>query len=264
MSDWLHNLPVVWMALVVFGATYVAAGLIYAAVTVLSVGERARAYKAVSPGMLPPLGILFALFVAFTAAQVWNDTDRANAAVLREASALSAVVMLAASFPGEPEAQIRRLIRRHIEEAATQEWPMMARRTATLTITPPPLAEALRLALGLETTSRGQENAQREIVTELGDTLDARQQRIIVSLSQVNLVKWLCLAVQAICMPIAIAMVHSDNRRAIAIAMGLFASGVAVSVFLILAHDRPFTGQISLGPDPLLQILPEMNSPSGK
>ena len=176
MSDWLHNLPVVWMALTVFGATYVTAGLTYAAVTILSVGERARAYKAVSPGMLPPLGILFALFVAFTAAQVWNDTDRANAAVLREASALSAVVMLAASFPGEPEAQIRRLIRRHIEEAATQEWPMMARRTATLTITPPPLAEALRLTLGLETSSRGQENAQREIVTALGNTLDARQQ----------------------------------------------------------------------------------------
>jgi hypothetical protein len=40
--------------------------------------------------------------------------------------------------------------------------------------------------------------------------------------------------------------------------MGLFASGVAVSVFLILAHDRPFTGEISVGPDPLLQVLPEI------
>jgi hypothetical protein len=29
--------------------------------------------------MLSPLGILFGLFVAFTAAQVWNDTDRAIA-----------------------------------------------------------------------------------------------------------------------------------------------------------------------------------------
>jgi hypothetical protein len=58
-------------------------------------------------------------------------------------------------------------------------------------------------------------------------------------------------------MLIAVAMVHSDNRRAVAITMGLFASGVAVSVFLILAHDRPFTGEISVAPDPLLQVLPE-------
>ena len=78
MSDWLHNLPVPWMALVVFGATYLIAAAIYTVVAVLAVGERLRAIKAISPGMLPALGILFGLFVAFTAAQVWNDIERAN------------------------------------------------------------------------------------------------------------------------------------------------------------------------------------------
>jgi hypothetical protein len=53
--------------------------------------------------MLPPLGIIFSLFVAFTAVQVWNDNDRANAAVNREASALRAVVDLAATFPESPK-----------------------------------------------------------------------------------------------------------------------------------------------------------------
>jgi hypothetical protein len=38
--------------------------------------------------------------------------------------------------------------------------------------------------------------------------------------------------------------------------MGLFATGVAASVLLIAAHDRPFTGQISISPEPLLQIMP--------
>ena len=91
MSDWLHNLPTLWMALVVFGLTYLVAAAIHTVVAVLAVGERARSFKAVSPGMLPPLGIIFGLFVAFTAVQVWNDTDRANAAVTREASALRSV-----------------------------------------------------------------------------------------------------------------------------------------------------------------------------
>jgi hypothetical protein len=43
------------------------------------------------------LGIIFGLFVAFTAAQVWNDNDRGSAAVSREASALRAVMLLAAA-----------------------------------------------------------------------------------------------------------------------------------------------------------------------
>jgi hypothetical protein len=70
MNDWLHNLPLPWMALVVFGAVYLVTAVIYAVVIGLAAGERARAFKAVSPGMLPPLGILFALFIAFTASQV--------------------------------------------------------------------------------------------------------------------------------------------------------------------------------------------------
>src|SRR6266540_1925895 len=131
MSDWLHNLPVAWMALVVFGFTYLIAAAIHVTVIVLAHGERARSFKAVSPGMLPPLGIVFGLFVAFTAAQVWSDNDRASAAVSREASALRSVVILGGSFPGEPEARLRALVHRYVEEAAAQEWPMMARQTAT-------------------------------------------------------------------------------------------------------------------------------------
>ena len=67
MSDWLHNLPIVWMALLVFGLTALGTAAIYVVVRALSVGERARSFKAVSPGLLPPMGILFALFMAFTA-----------------------------------------------------------------------------------------------------------------------------------------------------------------------------------------------------
>jgi hypothetical protein len=102
MSDWLHDLPVLWRALMVFGATYLTAGLIHAALNLF----------------------IFGLYFAFTAAQVWGDI------ALRQ----------------------------------------------------PPYFY---------------------------------------------------------------------------IAMGLFATGVAVSVLLIASHDRPFTGEISVGPDPLLQVLPE-------
>lgn len=69
--------------------------------------------------------------------------------------------------------------------------------------------------------------------------------------------KWSCLLVQALCLLVAIAMIHNDNRNASAIAMGLFASGVAVAILLIASHNRPFTGEISVGPDPLIQVMPE-------
>ena len=56
MSDWLHSLPVLWMAILVFGLTYLITAGIYAVITAFAVGERARSFKAISPGMLSPFG----------------------------------------------------------------------------------------------------------------------------------------------------------------------------------------------------------------
>src|SRR5579862_4972189 len=103
------------MALMVFSLTYLATWGIFA-VVMSRAAEKRTIFKGVSPGMLPPLGIIFGLFVAFVASQVWSDIDRAKAAVSGEANALSTVVFLAASFPGEPEARLRDLTRRHIQE----------------------------------------------------------------------------------------------------------------------------------------------------
>jgi Protein of unknown function (DUF4239)/Protein of unknown function (DUF3365) len=257
MTDWLLDLHVAWMAVVVAIVTYAVTGGLYALVIGLAHGDRARAFKSVSPGMLPPLGIVFGLFVAFIASQVWSDMDRAATAVNREASALGAVGFLAASFPGQPEARLHDLIRRHIDVTVTREWPMMAQRSVRLEVTPPSLSEALQLALALKIDSAGQATAQREIATALENAIDARRQRIIISRSEVSGVKWLGLIVLAICTLLAIGMVHSDNRQGAAIAMGIFATGVAVAVLIIAAHDRPFGGDIAVSPAPLLQVMPE-------
>ena len=90
--------------------------------------------------------------------------------------------------------------------------------------------------------------------------LDARRQRIGVSQTTVGAVKWAGILLQGLCTLVAIAMVHSDNRLASIIAMGIFATGIAASMLLILAHDRPFTGEISIRPDPLLQVMPEIGN----
>jgi hypothetical protein len=208
MNEWLHNLPVWQMALVVFAITYLVAGGIFAVITALAKGERSRVFKQVSVGLLSPLGIIFGLMVVFSVGEVWSNIDRAKLAVDREASAIRTVEMLAATFPGEPEAQIRTV-------------------------------------------------AQREIVAGLENAMDARRQRISLSRSSVNWVKWTCLFVQAGCTIVAIAVVHCDNRAAAAIAIGIFATGAAVSVLLIASHDRPFSGEISVKPDVLLQVRPE-------
>lgn len=256
MSDWLLNLPVLWMAVAVFAATYLLAASVYWVVTRLAVNDRARAFKAISPGMLPPLGILFALLVGFIAVEVWNNYDKAKVAVASETSALRAVVLLAGNFPEEQKTRIYALIDRHIDEAVNKEWPAMTRQRATLsTLRANALIEALHETMILKPADDSQRTAQTEMVRALQTALDARRQRIVVSQSSVGRVKWAGILLQGLCTLIAIAMVHSDNRLACAIATTLFATGIALSLLLIAAYSRPFTGEISVRPDLLRQVI---------
>jgi len=257
MSTWLHDLPIFWMALFVFCACYAVAAVVFFAVSMLARSRMGLAFRGFSPGMLSPLGIIFGLLVAFIAAQVWGDVEHARVAVDREASALRSAVMLADSFPVEADTHLRQLIRRHIDFTVSEEWPMMANQSATLHLTSPGLAEALQYAISLEPKGAGQITAQRELIATLETALQSRRERIILSRSNVNWVKWTAVCAQALFVIIAIAFVHIDSRGASAIAIALFATGFAVSVLLIASHDCPFTGQISIKPDVLLHVKPE-------
>jgi multisubunit Na+/H+ antiporter MnhC subunit len=254
--EWISTLPVLWIALIVLAAMALLTAGIYALVVRLAQGERANAFQALSPGMLPPMGILFALFVGFLAVGVWGNVDRADDAVADEASALRAVVILSGELPPDQRGRMRALVRSQIETAVNDEWPAMEKRRADLTAIPTALAQALHLAFGFHPQGEGQVMAQRELVTAVRDALAARRQRIVVSESSVNTVKWLgALALAALTL-LAIALVHSENRVTARIAMGLFAVAVAAVITMLASQDQPFAGQLGIDPDVLEQVRP--------
>ena len=252
MGNWFFNLSVPWMALIIFLAAYIIAGSVDLVVTRLAVNERAKGFKAVSPGVLPVFGILFALLVGFIAVEVWGNFDKAKAAVSSEASALRAVVLLAGSFP-QQRMKIYELVNRHIDESVNKEWPEMTQQRVTLATLPTALIEALHDTLALTPADDSQRVAQSEMVKELHTALNARRQRISISQSSLGTVKWMGILLQGLCTLVAFAIVHSDNRLARGISLTLCATGIALSVLLIAAYSHPFT---SVGPELLKQVIP--------
>jgi hypothetical protein len=259
--DWVYGQSFRWLIVVVVAGTLAVAGLIWALVGRLARGERAEVFAGVSPGMLPPLGIVFALVVGFLAAGVWNDGSDARVAVNQEASALRTADLLVGSFSRPEAARMRALIRRHITQDIEGDWPAMARGHVTLTVIPGALAGALQLALRLQPHTSGQQVAQRELTVALENALDARRRRIIISQSRVNSAKWTGVATLAILALLAIAFVHAGRRATAALALGVFAAAVAVSLILIVSQDRPFAGPFAVKPGPLEQVIPSATRP---
>src|SRR5262249_3663764 len=134
MSEWIYHLPVPWMGSVVLLMTAILTWVIYAAVMRLTGEPPARGFKGVTPALLSPLGVVFGLLTAFLSVQVWNDSQRAVSEVSREASALRAVDLLAANFPKDVQTRLHALLVDYVKQAALEEWPAMARQSATLTL----------------------------------------------------------------------------------------------------------------------------------
>src|SRR3954449_13602264 len=124
MVGWVERLPIVWLILVIFAGTFLLTFAIYWTVMRAAAGPSGPALAAISPGMLPPMALVFGLIVGFLVAGLWGDLNDARDAVNHEASSLrSAELVAAATFPGAPTSRINALIQRHIRDAATKEWP---------------------------------------------------------------------------------------------------------------------------------------------
>jgi len=254
--NWLHSLSIVSLVLVVCAAAALVTVVIYVIVTRLVAAGRGDALAVVSPGLLPPMSLVFGLLVGFLAAGVWSNSSNAQQAVDNEAGALRSVDLLDRDFPAADQRKMDVLIRSYIQGVVKHEWPAMANQTASLVVAPPQLSAALQLALTLPADNPGRVVAQREIVTSLDDALSARRQRILISQSAVNSAKWAGVIALGILTLIAIACVHSANRRAAAIALTLFAAAIVISVLMIGVQDRPFAGPYRVQPTPLIQVEP--------
>ena len=133
----------------------------------------------------------------------------------------------------------------------------MARQHTTLATITSTDTRALELVLALLPRTEAQKIAQGEIISALRNALDARRERIIVSRSKINGVKWAVVLLLAFLVLVTVAIVHSDNRITAGLSMGLFSLAVAACVVLIASHNRPFTGEISVGPELLVQVMPK-------
>ena len=256
MTGWLNSLSTLPLAIVLCLVVAIVAGVIFVIVTRLAAGGHAATFSAVSPGMLPPMALVFGLVIGFLAAEVWSAHSSAQQAVDREASALRSVDLLIGDFTPADRQRMDVLIRGYIDDVIAREWPAMADQDATLLVVPSQMAAALALALHLPTGDSGQVVAQREIVVALQAALDARRQRIIISDSSVNAAKWLAVFALGVLTLISVAFVHCANRATAAIAITLFACAIAVSMVMISVQDRPFAGPFRVEPTPLIQVQP--------
>lgn len=190
------------------------------------------------------LALLFGLFSAFLVNDVTTHTERARAAVARQASAL-AVVLDAASGVGERGHALKRMAIDFGELSTGNDW-TSERQTKT--------AAALGLAMLREVMFGGLAGAdapvRQIILSSITEMRAARSEMAAVVHSQTSTLKWIAAFVLGVLTQMGVVAVHLGKPRAAALAVTLFSCGMAFMLWVVLMRLDPFLGKnaISLAP----------------
>ncbi|HEY7662125.1 MAG TPA: hypothetical protein VH934_03260 [Xanthobacteraceae bacterium] len=257
--DFLQNLPLPYLF-----AAIVAAGLVLAW-TMLALVRIVIRLLSVDPAKSLPIhdlttvtSILFALMLSFAAAGIWNDWVQARTAVQREALALENVLALADGLSPEWAAKVKAGVITYAKTAAEQEWPAMARE---VDIDDPLFAVSDRALVNLitelsqESVTPGGPPISPMLMPQIFEARSARLARLTLASSGMSSVQWFSLVSLIAITLLVVALVYNDHAGTQMLAVNLCAVAAAAAFFVLLAHDRPFTGVISVSPRPLLQLI---------
>ena len=222
----------------------------------------ARSLHGVAPPFINIIGVLFALTLAFLANDTWSAHDRALRAVYKEADSLHSLATLSQSLPTPLRAQLRAALVGYASASAA-EWQLLARRAESREVVERADAVLVLLASS-EIATAAVANVQARMLRTGREIRDERDQRIALSQTHVNPLKWLGMAFLGLLTLLSIAVVHVDRARAALVSIVLFALAAAPTAAIVLIQGNPFQAPTDVTPAPIEAAVADMSECSGQ
>lgn len=225
-------------AFLAVAGTFVAVAIIQWLIQFSRWASWARSLQGIAPPFINIIGVLFGLTLAFLANDTWSAHDRAMQAVYKEADALHSVVALADTLPEAIQKRLQAALVGYAE-ASGDEWPLLAQRGQSTAVIE--RADALLVLLASrEMAQAAGENVQALMLRKASELRDYRDQRVALSQTHVNPLKWLGMAFLGLLTLLSIAVVHVEKPRAAFVSIMLFALAAAPTAAIVLIQGNPF------------------------
>lgn len=202
----------------------------------------ARSLHGVAPPFINIVGVLFGLTLAFLANDTWSAHDRALQSVYKEADSLHSLAVLAQALPDSLPGSLKSRLSESLVGyalASADEWSLLARRAESPDVVTR-ADDLLLLLAGREIASAAGESVQALMLRKATELRDQRDQRVALSQTHVNPLKWLGMAFLGLLTLLSIAVVHVDRPRAAFVSLVLFALAAAPTAAIVLIQGNPF------------------------
>ena len=205
------------------------------------------------------LGVIYAVLLGFAVIVVWEKFRDAESAVIQEAGTALTLARLAGGLAPEPGKRLHDEVVKYLRVAIAEDWPAMA--SGRLNLTGVRAVDDLYVAVLADAAADPRGAAvQAAILTQLGELTEARRARIVLAQGVVPGLIWTVLSLGAVATVGFTFFFGTTNLRAQMLMTGLLAGTIFMGLMVVFFINRPFTGDISVGPEALQKVLEELST----
>lgn len=246
---WLYNMPTSLMV-TMFSAAFIGISWIGA----IFIRPFLRVFVRREPDLNNLVGyvlschcVFFGLLLGLLAVGTYQSMSDIDKIITREAGLLRSMYRLVQSYPEPVRSEVPPLIKEYVRYVIEDAWP--AQRRGVVSDGGVPRMNAVQSKLfAFEPQTKGQEILHDRTVEQFNTMAEVRRQRIQSADTGMSPIMWYVVGMGAL---ITIVMVWLFDMKLGAqfILGGLLALFLGTIVSLIVAMDRPFNGDVSIGPD---------------
>jgi hypothetical protein len=199
--------------------------------------------------MLASIMVFYALATALTAVQVWESYENVREVTEQEASSLAAFYRNVSQYPEPLRSNLRERVREYTHQVIHESWPVQ-RRGKIPSQGVRSLDQLQSVLVGFEPTTEAQKGLALETLASYGRMMEARRMRLDSVERKLPGVLWVVIVsgafislISSFYFPVLDAHVHR-------VQVGLLAGFIGLVIFMIFALDRPYRGDLGLGPRP--------------
>jgi hypothetical protein len=247
----IFDIPLViaGLLLVIIFTTLAAAGLLLVRRRILPRIRFTEEDAVFSSTMLLSIMVFYGLTVTLIAISVWEKYAEATSVVSKEATTLAVLYRDAGEYPPAIRSQLQDALREYVEYVIREAWPEQEKghvpRGGVEMVT-----RFERILSSFEPATEGQKILHAEALLAYDRMIEARRMRLDVVETALPGLLWAVILFGAALGLVASYFFRVGDLRLQMTLVVLLATFMAMVVFVILAFDRPFRGDMGVGSGP--------------
>jgi hypothetical protein len=190
--------------------------------------------------------VFYGVTLAMIAVSVYQSFAVANQVVGREAAALSTLYRDVSSYPQRIRAELQAMLRNYTQYVIEEAWPAQQRGVIPEEGTARVTAFQERL-LSFKPQTQAEGILHAETIGQFGVFVDYRRQRLHSVSTGLPAVLWFVVGVGAVLNAVLSCLFDVKRLSVHLLLAGIVSVFVAQMVFMIVAMDNPFRGEVSVG-----------------